>query len=244
MFEKYTEKARRVIFFARYESSQVGSPFIESEHLLLGLIRESRALFKHMLGTPAAVDALKVQVEQRQPRRTERISSSVDLPLSEECKRVLANAATESDRLGHQHIGTEHLLLGLLAVEDSFAAKMLTKHGLTLALAREKAKTVPSEAQPSGFADWARYLMPVALEFVDTTGIRVGLVKHALRGVPRIGEEIVLKNKNRAYRVCDVAYVYLESPWDLGQETTQQLAQVIVRVAPIDKPSTATTHNS
>jgi hypothetical protein len=57
MFERYTEKARRVVFFARYEASQFGSPYIETEHLLLGLLREDKALTQRFLGSHASVGA-------------------------------------------------------------------------------------------------------------------------------------------------------------------------------------------
>src|ERR1700743_2900053 len=63
MFERYTEKARRVIFFARYEASQFGSPFIETEHLLLGLLREDKALTNRFLRSHAAVDSIRKQIE-------------------------------------------------------------------------------------------------------------------------------------------------------------------------------------
>ena len=113
MFERYTEKARRVIFFARYEASQFGSPYIETEHLLLGLLREDKALTNRFLRSHASVESIRKQIEAHTTIR-EKVSTSVDLPLSNECKRVLAYAAEEAERLGHKHIGTEHLLLGLL----------------------------------------------------------------------------------------------------------------------------------
>ena len=114
MFERYTEKARRVIFFARYEASQFGSPYIETEHLLLGLLREDKALTNRFLRSHASVESIRKQIEAHTTIR-EKVSTSVDLPLSNECKRVLAYAAEEAERLGHKHIGTEHLLLGLAA---------------------------------------------------------------------------------------------------------------------------------
>ena len=113
MFERYTEKARRVIFFARYEASQFGSPYIETEHLLLGLLREDKALTNRFLRSHASVESIRKQIEGHTTIR-EKVSTSVDLPLSNECKRVLAYAAEEAERLSHKHIGTEHLLLGLL----------------------------------------------------------------------------------------------------------------------------------
>src|ERR1035437_7913802 len=108
MFERYTEKARRVIFFARYEASQFGSPYIETEHLLLGLLREDKALANRFLRSHAAVESIRKQIEGHTTIR-EKVSTSVDLPLSHECKRVLAYGAEEAERLSHKHIGTEHL---------------------------------------------------------------------------------------------------------------------------------------
>lgn len=138
MFERYTEKARRVIFFARYEASQFGAPAIEAEHILLGLMREDKGLtnrfFRHV---QASIESIRKEIEGRTILR-EKISTSVDLPLSAEAKRVLAYAAEESERLQHRHIGTEHLLLGLLREEKSVAAEILNERGLRLNSVREE----------------------------------------------------------------------------------------------------------
>src|SRR6202171_6801290 len=104
MFERYTEKARRVISFARYEASQFGSPYIETEHLLLGLLREDKALTFRFLRSHAPVESIRRQIEGHITIR-ENLSTSVDLPLSNECKRVLVHAAEEAERLSHKHVG-------------------------------------------------------------------------------------------------------------------------------------------
>ena len=142
MFERYTEKARRVIFFARYEASQFGSPYIETEHLLLGLLREDKALTNRFLRSHASVESIRKQVEAHTTIR-EKVSTSVDLPLSNDSKRVLAYAAEEAERLGHKHIGTEHLLLGLLREETCFAAELLKERGVQLATVREELARTP-----------------------------------------------------------------------------------------------------
>jgi len=144
MFERYTEKARRVIFFARYEASQFGSPYIETEHLLLGLLREDKALTNRFLRSHASIESIRKQIEAHTTIR-EKVSTSVDLPLSNECKRVLAFAAEEAERLGHKHIGTEHLLLGLLREEKCFAAEILQERGLKLSQIREELSRVTQE---------------------------------------------------------------------------------------------------
>src|SRR5713226_7322457 len=82
MFERYTETARRVIFFARYEASQFGSAYIESEHLLLGLLREDKALANRFLRQHGSIESIRKEIESRITIR-ERISTSVEVPLSQ-----------------------------------------------------------------------------------------------------------------------------------------------------------------
>ena len=147
MFEKYTEKARRVIFFGRYEASQFGSPYIETEHLLLGLLREDKSLSHRFLLGQAPVEDIRKQIEANTIVR-EKVSTSVDLPLSNENRRVLGYAAEEAERLSHRHIGTEHLLLGLLREEMSFAARILNEHGVRLSAVREELARTLQSAQP------------------------------------------------------------------------------------------------
>jgi ATP-dependent Clp protease ATP-binding subunit ClpC len=170
MFERYTEKARRVIFFARYEASQFGSPYIETEHLLLGLLREDKALTNRFLRSHASIESIRKQIEGRTTIR-EKVSTSVDLPLSQECKRVLAYAAEEAERLSHKHIGTEHLLLGLLREDKCFAAEILHERGLRLSTIREELSRTQTEKVSSSrnketslLAEFSRNLTQAAIE--------------------------------------------------------------------------------
>ena len=145
MFERYTEKARRVIFCSRYEASQFGSPYIETEHLLLGLIREDKAHTRRFLPR-VALQGLRQKIEKHTVIR-ERVATSVDLPLSNESRRALAYAAEEADGLTHKHIGTEHLFLGLQREEKCFAAQLLTECGLRLETVRAELAKTPHEEQ-------------------------------------------------------------------------------------------------
>src|SRR6202051_4702474 len=150
MFERYTEKARRVIFFARYEASQFGAPAIEPEHLLLGLMREDKTLTGRFFPrAQVSIESIRKEIEGRTLLR-EKISTSVELPLAPETKRVLHYAHEESDRLQHRHIGTEHLLLGLLREERSMAAEILYERGLRLNAVRDEiARQTGAEARSS-----------------------------------------------------------------------------------------------
>lgn len=137
MFERYTERARRVLFFARYEASQLGSVSIHSEHLLLGLTREGKGLTNRMFAQAnVTLESIRRDIEGRVAFR-EKVSTSVEIPFSAETKRVLQFGADEADRLEHNYIGTEHLLLGLLREERCVAAVILNEHGMTLNSARE-----------------------------------------------------------------------------------------------------------
>lgn len=147
MFDRFTEKARRTIFFARYEASHFGCSYIETEHLLLGLFREDKALTSQLLASYSKLEAIRHSITQR-GMTGRKVSTSVDLPLSHESQRVLAYAAEESERMNHQHIGTPHLLLGLLREEKCFAAQLLREQGLTLDSVREQVQqSEPRRAQ-------------------------------------------------------------------------------------------------
>src|SRR5439155_932686 len=139
MFERYTESARRSLFFARYEASQLGSISIEPEHLLLGLLRESRTISTLM---PVSLEVVRQEIEKSVVFR-EKLSTSVEIPFTDASKWVLQFAADEADALRHKHIGTEHLLLGLLREDHSAAAAALAAHGVRLNEVRHKVEKLP-----------------------------------------------------------------------------------------------------
>ncbi len=115
MFERYTEPGRRAIFFARLEASKFGSPTIESEHLLLGLMHDSRRFLQRI--SNASLDGIRMEIEELAPPKSDSVPTSTDLPLSLPLKRALAFSAEEAERLNHPQIGPEHHLLGLLRKE-------------------------------------------------------------------------------------------------------------------------------
>jgi ATP-dependent Clp protease ATP-binding subunit ClpC len=129
VFERYTETARRSVFHARHEASQFGSGYIETEHLLLGILRTDGPLALRLLKAPERIEAVRQQIE-KQAVRGEKPSTSVDMPLSQECKRALAYAGQESEKLHQKHIGAEHLLLGIVRQETCLAAKILLAFGI------------------------------------------------------------------------------------------------------------------
>jgi Clp amino terminal domain, pathogenicity island component len=144
MFERYTEKARRVIYFGRYEASQFGSPEINTAHLLLGLLREDCGLMYQSVPN-LQPESVRKKIEAWS-QRGEPIPTNRDLPLSSDARAVLKYAADESERLAHKYIGTEHLLLGLLDEEKCFAAQLLRESGADVTQLRERFAEAPAEA--------------------------------------------------------------------------------------------------
>jgi len=149
MFEKYNEKARRALFFARYEASKLGSRVIESEHILLGILREGEETVNELLR--------RFQVKPEDLRReiegervfVERISSTAELPLSEESKKILAYASHEAESMLHSTVGSEHLLIGILRVEGCLAMRLLAQQGLDLYNVREEVVAISKEREAS-----------------------------------------------------------------------------------------------
>ena len=149
MFEKYNEKARRALFFARYEASKLGSRVIESEHVLLGILREGEdtvtELFRRFHVKP---DEVRREIEGERVF-VERISSTAELPLSEESKKILAYAAHEAESMLHGSVGSEHLLIGILRVEGCLAMRILAQHGLDVYSVREELMGILKEREAS-----------------------------------------------------------------------------------------------
>jgi len=137
MFERFTEKARRTVFFARDEASQLGSQEIPSEHLLLGLLRDDKAVLRHLL-LQIDYESVRNEIVARVQPGDLKLPLNVDLPLAEDAKLVLKFAMEEADRLNARHIGTEQLLLGMLRDAESPSAKILVRFGADLESLQKK----------------------------------------------------------------------------------------------------------
>lgn len=216
MFERYNEKARRTIFFARYEASRFGTPEIESEHLLLGLLREGRSALNLILDLQHREEEIRAAIVASTPQ-LQKTSASVDLPLTNECKRILAYGAEEAMRLGQKHIGIEHLLLGILREEKCLAARILHERGVQLKKARaliSEAKdelTTNSGAGVSEKAKAAATNLAVAIQIVDADSAEILLAYKGLSLIPRIGESILIRDEQghgQSHRVQDVAWEF------------------------------------
>jgi ATP-dependent Clp protease ATP-binding subunit ClpC len=199
MFERYTELARRALFFARYEASRLGASSIETEHLLLGLLRESGPIIGPILLRAEVDERVRSQINDL-IKTGPKLPTSVEMPFSDAMKRVLHDAAEEADGLGHRHVGVEHLLLGLLRQPGTFAERALADRGLFVDSMRkeirddaaasidESASSPPSRVEAIMAAQRASSLLatmgqsvdPRFQELVESIQFDLDLVRRAL----------------------------------------------------------------
>ncbi|MGH7352417.1 MAG: Clp protease N-terminal domain-containing protein, partial [Candidatus Methylomirabilales bacterium] len=145
MFERFTERARKVIILAREEAIRLGHNFVGTEHLLLGLVREGDGLAMAILKKLSVnLSTLKGEVEKVVSVGTQ-VSPAGEVPFTPQAKKVLEYAISEARSMGHNYIGTEHLLLGLVREGEGIASLVLRDVGVTVAAAKAQAQELLGE---------------------------------------------------------------------------------------------------
>ncbi len=137
MWQRFTERARKVVFYAQEEAQKFGEGYVSTEHLLLGLVRESDSVAARVLEKlGVSLNRIRAEVEKQLPRGDARPSQ--DMTLTPRAKRVIDLAYDEARNLNNNYIGTEHLLLGLIREGDGLAGRVLAKLGVDLEKARKE----------------------------------------------------------------------------------------------------------
>ncbi|MBU1037430.1 MAG: ATP-dependent Clp protease ATP-binding subunit [Candidatus Omnitrophica bacterium] len=138
MFNRFTERARKVILLAKEEAKRFNHDYIGTEHILLGLVREGEGVAAAVLASfGLSPDKIRLEVEKLvQPGPATVVSG--DLPFTPKAKKVIELAIDEARSLGHNYIGTEHLLLGLIREGEGVASQVLMNSGLELDKVREE----------------------------------------------------------------------------------------------------------
>jgi ATP-dependent Clp protease ATP-binding subunit ClpC len=153
MFERFTDHARQVVVLAQEEARALGHPAIGSEHILLGLLREEEGLASRVLGSLGVeIEAMRERVAQLAGRGDHETTGQI--PFTPGATKVLELSLREALALGHNYIGTEHILLGIAREKDGMAARVLLDAGLDAETVRSALYDVLGEpvarAAPSG----------------------------------------------------------------------------------------------
>jgi ATP-dependent Clp protease ATP-binding subunit ClpA len=137
MFERFTDRARRVVVLAQEEAVRLNHNYVGTEHLLLGLIHEGQGVAaKALESLGIRLEAVRSQVEEIIGQG--QVAPSGHIPFTPRAKKVLELSLRESKQLGHDYIGTEHILLGLIREGEGVAAQVLVKLGADLSRARRQ----------------------------------------------------------------------------------------------------------
>ncbi len=162
MFERFSDRARRVVVLAQEEARRLEHNYIGTEHILLGLIHEGQGVAAEALKSlKISLDPVRQQVEEIIGRGQEPLQGHI--PFTPRAKKVLELSLRESNRLGHNYIGTEHILLGLIREGNGVAAQVLVRLGADLNRVRQQVILLLNKHP----AEEPRSEAPVRLEMVE-----------------------------------------------------------------------------
>src|ERR687897_2017777 len=154
MWQRFTERARRVVFFAQEEAARLGESYVGTEHLLLGLVRENDSVAARILdrlGVP--LGRIRSDIVRQVTRGHGNLGQ--DMQLTPRTKRVVDLAYEEARQLNNDYIGTEHLLLRLIREGDGLAARVLVKLGADLERSRREVYAMQQNENKPGGGDSA-----------------------------------------------------------------------------------------
>jgi ATP-dependent Clp protease ATP-binding subunit ClpA len=185
MFERFTDRARRVVVLAQEEARLLNHNYIGTEHLLLGLIHEGRGVAAQALESLGiSLEAVRQQVEQIIGRGQQ--APRGHIPFTPRAKKVLELAMRESDALGHVHIDTEHLLLGLIREGHGVAVQVLTRLGGDPNQVRQQViRLLPRQAGTGAIGAGRRPGRRERERLIDDALVRIGYLDQRLAAVER-----------------------------------------------------------
>jgi ATP-dependent Clp protease ATP-binding subunit ClpA len=214
MFERFTDRARHVVVLAQEESRRLNHTYIGTEHILLGLVAEGDGIgAKALLSLGVSLEAVRSQVEEIIGRGGTTVSGHI--PFTPRAKKVLELSLREALQLGHNYIGTEHILLGLIREGEGVAAQVLGQLGMDLSRVRQQVIQLLSGYSGPGIPDpaGATGRAPIdPLEQLPTRNVFIELLRY--------GEEMRVVTLE-ALRAC----------WDGDTERLEEMLGQAVRLA-------------
>ena len=187
-FDKFTERARRVLTLAQEEAQRFNHNYIGTEHLLLGLVREGDGVAAKVLSN-LGVELNKVRSSVEYIIGRGDRSTSGEIGLTPRAKRVIELAVEEARRLNHSYIGTEHLLLGLVREGEGIAAGVLESLGVNIERVREETTRILAQTQPQGASSGSGGRQTARTPTLDQLGVDLTAAVRSNQLDPVIGRE-------------------------------------------------------
>ncbi len=165
MFDRFTDRARRVMGLARQEAERLRHGYIGTEHLLLGIVEEGSGVAASVLrNLDVDLDRARTEVESRVARGDGPPTADEQIPFTPRARKALELSLQESARLGHAYVGTEHILLGLIREKEGVAAQVLRVLGARIGPVRDEVLDVIGPAGDSAAESSLEAVFPVSLE--------------------------------------------------------------------------------
>lgn len=153
MYERFTDRSRKVCQLANQEAQRFNHEYIGTEHILLGLIKEGSGVAANVLkNLDMDLNKLRIEVEKCVQAGPDMVTMG-KMPMTPRAKKVLEYSIEEARLLEHNYVGTEHLLLGLLREKEGIAVQVLTNLGLTTELVREEILNLLGQPDPNKLKD-------------------------------------------------------------------------------------------
>lgn len=169
MWQRFTERARKVVFYAQEEAGRLGENYVSTEHLLLGLVRENDSVAARILDKiGVSLGRIRSEIERQVVHGDGRLSQ--DMQLTPRAKRVIDLAYDEARQLNNNYIGTEHLLLGLIREGEGLAGRVLSKLGVDLDRTRREVMHMQEGGAESGAAGAPRQAAKTRTPTLDEFG--------------------------------------------------------------------------
>ncbi|MHB1457651.1 MAG: Clp protease N-terminal domain-containing protein, partial [Armatimonadota bacterium] len=204
MWQRFTERARKVVFYAQEEAGRLNQNFVTTEHMLLGLIRVDDSVAARILERMGlSLDQIRSEVVSQVAQGDGRHDQ--DMQLTPRAKRVIDLAYDEAQLLNNNYIGTEHLLLGLICEGDGLAARVLKKLGVDLERTRQEVADLhdnkPTSNEPirqeggkwQRFTERARKVVFFAQEEARRLGEKFVTTEHLLLGLLRVDDSVATR---------------------------------------------------
>lgn len=186
MYDKFTDRARKVIAFAKEEAQRIGNDYLGTEHVLLGIIKDGGGIAAAVLESlNIDLEKLKLELEERIVDRAAGTMLAGEIPFMPQTRKSFELAAEESQAMGHNYIGTEHLLLGLLKESEGLASRVLVEMGITYRKAREMTISILGTSAPAKYS--AHFSQKTSTPTLDNFGRDLTAMARENRLDPVIG---------------------------------------------------------
>lgn len=219
----FTERVRKVLAMAREEAARLRHEYVGTEHILLGVLHEGEGVAATVLQNLGAnLDEIELAIDGIVKRGQSSMSVGPDLPYTSRAKKVLELAMEQARHLDHSYVGTEHLLLGLLAEKKGIAAQVLTDFGVTLEKAAEETLRILGTEIPQAFSE-SPFVRRRTSQWTNVTGMVVPGRPERVRVVFNAAQDVAAESGSEEFLPVHLAIALVQHGEGLANAVLDRL---------------------